>query len=153
MILLRAGLPANKRYVLFYDSATDPVPDKRNAGFAEALRNATLLERGSLCTVVDVSEYSPNELQEAFMEAVAVSVLKKYRIRQVVGSRRHSGWLFGKQVPALFVYERSSPRVVVQPGGSKKVILGHGYPDDVYPHDAGGIMVTIGDQLERFKKE
>ena len=71
-------MPANKRYVLLYDSATDPVPDKRNAGFAEALRNATLLERGSLCTVVDVSEYSPNELQEAFMEAVVVSVLKKY---------------------------------------------------------------------------
>ena len=49
MNILNTGLPGNKRFVLFYDSVVDPVPDHRNEGITEAIRIATLLERTSVC--------------------------------------------------------------------------------------------------------
>ncbi len=41
-----------------------------------------------------------------YIEAIAPSVLKKYRVRQVYGSRRRAGWPFGREVPALAVVGR-----------------------------------------------
>ena len=38
-----------------------------------------------------------------YIEAIAPSVLKKYRVRQVFGSRQRAGWPFGREVPALVV--------------------------------------------------
>ena len=63
------------------------------------------------------------------------SVLKKYRVRQVFGSRRHSGWLFGRQVPALVAYDEKT-----------------GYPTDVYPHEQGLTSVEIETFLESLRK-
>jgi len=73
---------------------------------------------------------------KGYFDAVGPSVLKKYRIRQVFGSRRNSGWLFGKGVPAL---------IVVDPGKQ--------YPEDVYPRKEGGQIVTINDFLKSLLGE
>lgn len=150
MSSLRTFLPSNYRCVLYYNSLEDPFPDTRNEGFAEALRLATQLEAKGICTVVDTSEMSPEELLEGYSQAVAASVLKKYRIRQVFGSKRHSGAFFGKQVPALLVYERRFPSVV-KPllGGNPKLNLTQSYAEDVFPHDNGGVMTSVVDWLEK----
>ena len=159
MVQLKETLSANVRFVLFYDSTVVPLPDDRSRGFSEALKLATLLEKKHRCVLVDTSELSPEELHQAYAKAVGTSVYKKYRIRQVFGSRRRSGWLFGKHVPALFVYERNFPTVVAEKPGievlfkqaTTRVELGQNIPDDVYPRDEGGMIVTIGDFLEQFR--
>ncbi len=52
-----------------------------------------------------------------YIEAIAPSVLKKYRVRQVFGSR--AGWPFGREVPAL---------VVVGPSGIAEDVKDIAYP-------------------------
>ncbi len=59
------------------------------------------------------------------------AVWRKYRVRQVFGSKRHPGSLFGKGVPALVVYERADHA-----------------PIDVYPHEEDGRLVTIREFLK-----
>jgi hypothetical protein len=61
------------------------------------------------------------------------SVIKKFGIRRVFGSRRRSGWLFGREVPALLVYEEEGED-----------------PVDVYPHDELGIIKTTKQYLENM---
>lgn len=81
--------------------------------------------------VVETSLLPEEALMEAYLEATKPSVYRKYRVRQVFGSKRRPGYLFGKGVPALVVYE-----------GEDR------YPTDVYPHEEGGRMVTIREFLE-----
>lgn len=150
MSILRQGLSPNQHFVLFYDSTVDPMAVPANKGFAEALRVATQLEKSGLFSVVDTNEYSPEELQKAYYQAVQVSVYKQYKIRQVFGSRRHSGWLFGKGVPALLVYERSYPTVIKKIQGGSRVELRDSFAEQVYPRDEGGVVVSIRDYMERF---
>jgi len=81
---------------------------------------------GFSCERIDTSNMTDEEIQHIYIEAIQPSVYNKYRIRQIFGSRRHSGWLFGKHVPALLVYDE---------GGR--------YPTDVYPHEKDSEEVTI----------
>jgi len=55
-------------------------------------------------------------------------------VRQVFGSRRHSGWLFGRGVPALVVVGAS------------------GFAEDVYPHDSAGRYVMIAEFLANLAR-
>jgi hypothetical protein len=72
-----------------------------NAGIDAALARAEELRRqGVSVEVVDTSAMEPGELQSRYIEAIVPSVLKKYRVRQVFGSRRRAGCLFGRGVPA-----------------------------------------------------
>ena len=159
MIQLKEKLSPNNRLVLFYDSTVVPLPDDRSRGITDALKIATLLQKKHICVLVDTSTLSPEELHLAYAKAVGTSVYKKYRIRQVFGSRRRSGWLFGRHVPALFVYERNFPTVVAKKPGIEvlfkqaqtRVDLGQKIPDEVYPRDEDGMIVTIGDFLEQFR--
>lgn len=113
----------------------DSVLDKpENQGFRLEEIRALLeqLEAGGVqLELVETSALSDENLMKAYLEAIVPSVYKKYRIRQVFGSKRHPGCLFGKGVPALVVYER-----------------GDHLPTDVYPHEEGGRMVTIREFLE-----
>ncbi|MCS6936973.1 MAG: hypothetical protein RMJ96_03495 [Candidatus Bipolaricaulota bacterium] len=68
---------------------------------------------------------------KAYMKAVMPAVLRKYRVRQVFGSKRHPGRFFGKEVPALVVYE-------------------NGHPRDIYPHEENGQVISIKAFLESF---
>jgi hypothetical protein len=54
-------------------------------------------------------------------------------VRQVFGSKRHPGFLFGRGVPALLVYDDGKP-----------------YPADVYPHRGRTRTVTIRAFLEEL---
>jgi hypothetical protein len=119
-----------------YSSKVKPFEGRISAIF-ELLKQ--LEKRGIECEYVDTNGLSHSSLQEIYIDAVTPSVRKKYGIRRVFGTRRQSGIFFGKQVPALLVYEA------------------HGrYPTDVYPHVERGRTVTVEEylrmMLRRFKK-
>lgn len=95
-----------------------------------------LEEMGVSSEIIDTSTWSEKELSNLYIEAVLPAVYKKYHVRQVFGSKRNSGFLFGKGVPALLVYE---------PGKQ--------YPSDIYPHRNGGRIVTIKAFIEELLKK
>jgi len=118
------------KYKLFYQPAVALTEAPCNAGIGEALGRAEeLRQRGVPLEMIDTTQMAPDALQREYINAIAASVVKKYRVRQVFGSRRHSGWLFGRGVPALVVVGSS------------------GYAEDVYPHDSAGRYVTIAEFL------
>lgn len=90
-----------------------------------------LANRGVQLEIVETSALSDEALMKAYLEAAMPAVWRKYRVRQVFGSKRHPGCLFGKGVPALVVYEKENH-----------------LPTDVYPHEEGSRMVTIRAFLE-----
>jgi len=125
-------MPSAEKYIFLHDPSVAPIETPENEGFAEALALFTTLQQGGVpIEVVNTTQLDERVLQDRYLHAVAASVVKKYRIRQVFGSRRRSGWLFGKGVPALLVYKEWSQ-----------------YPEDVYPHNNAGRIVTIKDFLE-----
>src|SRR5262249_29187336 len=102
---------------------------------AALARAGELRRQGVSVEIVDTSGMEPGELQGRYIEAIVPSVLKKYRVRQVFGSRRRAGWLFGRGVPAL---------TVAGPSGTV---------EDVYPHDRAGKLVTILDFFDSLSEE
>ena len=105
--------------------------DPANRGFDEVLGLlAALRARGIEVEKTDTGQLSDKDVQEAYMEAVSLSVRHKFGIRQVFGSRRKSASCFGKGVPALFVYEHDREQ-----------------PIDVYPHQELNRVITIRDFL------
>ena len=78
---------------------------------------------------IDTDRLSDRELAEAYVHAAMAAVLTKHPVRQVFGSRRHSGWLFGRQVPGLVVLDDEGRAV------------------DVFPHQEGKGRVEIADYL------
>ena len=119
------------RFELYYDTKKKPIDVPANHGFDKVLE--LLNNKGFNYKVIDTNKLSNEEIQEKYIEACAPSVYKKYRIRQVFGSRRHSGWLFGKGVPALLVYEEAEK-----------------YPVDVFPHEERGRIITVKEYLENL---
>jgi len=76
-------------------------------------------------------------IYEVYLHAARLAVVrgyKAYRIRKVFGSARDSGKYFGREVPALLVYEND------------ELI-------DVYPHEERGKLITIEEFLVRKLKE
>ena len=111
----RYNILATMRLRLFYSSKIKPY--KCDLSKTISLLDS-LQEMGVSCEKNDTSMMSDQSIGDVYIEAILPSVYKKYRVRQIFGSRRHSGWLFGKQVPALLVCEKDS-RI----------------PSDVYPHE------------------
>jgi len=118
---------------LYQSANNQPIDVPANRGFHEVMNILWLLKkRGINNEVIDTDSLPEEDIQKAYQDAVIPSVYKKFGIRRVFGSRRRSGWLFGKEVPALLVYEE-----------------GEKYPYDVYPHDDGqGIIKTINRFLQ-----
>jgi len=124
------------KYVLYHEPAAVLRELACNAGIDTALARADeLRRRGIPVELVDTSGMGPGELQGRYIEAIGASVLKKYRVRQVFGSRRRAGWLFGRGVPGL---------VVVGPSGTV---------EDLYPHERAGKLITISDFFESLRQE
>jgi hypothetical protein len=124
------------KYRLYYAPAAVLRELPCNAGIDAALARAEeLRRRGVSLELIDTSAMEPGELQGRYIEAIMPSVLKKYRVRQVFGSRRRAGWMFGRGVPAL---------AVVGPSGTV---------EDVYPHDRAGKVVTISDFFDSLRVE
>lgn len=124
----------SERYELYYDpDAVLDVPE--NAGLPDegvepVLRR--IREAGAAYEVVDVSGYSREELEDAYVSrAVPPSVRRQYGVKRVFGTNRYAGSRFGRGVPAL-------------------VVLEDGRPVDVYPHEEEGRIVTINDYMKRI---
>ena len=123
---------------LIHHSQTQPLASPDNESFDLRAIQAVLrrLEGlGVVWEIVDTMTISDEELTNLYIEATLPTARTKYRVRQVFGSKRHAGFLFGRGVPALLVYE---------PGKS--------YPVDVYPHRRGTRTVTIRAFLEDLLK-
>jgi len=118
---------------LYYSTTIEPFDDPRNDGFRDVFSLLKQLEeQGIKCELTDTNQLTTEQIGEAYIHSVVgPTQLKKYRVRQIFGSARHSGWLFGKQVPALVVYSSGSQ-----------------VPEDVYPHEKLGRTVTIKEYLE-----
>ena len=116
----------------YYSSVIDPLNDDRNAGIKDVPKLITQIEnKGVKCQRIDTSQLPDEQIYDAYVKSVVgPTQLKKYKVRQVFGSARHSGWLFGRGVPALVVYTVNS-RV----------------PEDVFPHNLGGRITTIKEGL------
>jgi len=89
-----------------------------------------LEEAGIPVTVIDTVSMEDRQIYEHYVEATYPSVRKQYRIRQLFGTQSKSGQFFGREQPALLVYQ-----------GEDK------HPVDVYPHDVNGKRVLIEDFL------
>ena len=114
---------------LIRHSLVPPFASDENEGFDlnEVLRILGRLEPlGVQWEVTDSGTISEEELGNLYLEATVPTARKKYRVRQVFGSKRRAGGLFGREVPALLVYESGKP-----------------YPVDVLPHRRGTRVVTI----------
>jgi len=85
--------------------------------------------------VVNTSGMEPGELQDRYIEAIIRSVLEKYRVHQVLGSRRRADRLIGPGVPAC--------------GNSGAV----GNRGRHYHHDRAGKLVTISDFFDGHVRE
>jgi hypothetical protein len=121
----------------YYSTGTDPSLIPTNEGVADVTK--LLEELGMLgvpVEMVDVAELTEKERTDAYLDAVGVSVIKKYRIRQVFGSRRISGTSFGKNVPALIIRN-----------------LENGKPEEVYPKQEPGRIVPIAAFLRAYLGE
>ena len=127
---------------LIHHSRTVPVASLENEGFDLQETQALLQrleERGVPWEVVDAMTMADDELMNLYLEGTLATARRKYRVRQVFGSKRHAGFLFGRGVPALLVYEPGKP-----------------HPVDVYPHRRGTRTVTIraflNDLLDTLEK-
>jgi len=96
-----------------------------------------LRERGIEVKIVDTAGWSYEMLYETYLKAASVAIAKgylAYRVRKIFGSARESGKYFGRQVPALLVYE------------DNKIV-------DVYPHEERGRLITIEEFLRTKLRE
>jgi hypothetical protein len=119
---------------LYYSSVTKPLSDPANDGFGRALEFLRRLEgEGFLCEIVDTIGLSEDVVYKAYADAWLPSVSKKLGIRRVFGTRRRSGCFFGREVPALLVYEDDDE-----------------LPVDVYPREELGRIVPITEFLEEL---
>lgn len=124
----------SERYELYYDAeAVLDVPENEglsDAGVEPVLRR--IRETGATYQVVDVSEFSREELEDAYVsKAVPPAVRRQYGVKRVFGTNKYAGSRFGRGVPALVVLEGDRPV-------------------DVYPHEREGKIVTINDYLKRM---
>lgn len=95
-----------------------------------------LKEAGIPVRLVDTASMDDQQIFEHYMEATYPSVRKQYQIRQIFGTQSKSGGFFGKNQPALLVYQKESK-----------------HPVDVYPHDENGKRISIEDFLEQKIRE
>lgn len=126
----------SERYELYYEAdAVLEVPENEGLpdpgqGVEPILRR--IREAGAAYRVVDVSGFSRQELEDAYVSrAVPPSVRRQYGVKRVFGTNKYAGSRFGRGVPAL-------------------VVLEDGRPVDVYPHEEEGRIVTINDYMERL---
>jgi len=118
---------------LYWSTQHKSITVPSNKRFGEVVKLLEQLKkRGIGSEIIDTDSLSEDEINIAYQGAVVPSVNKKFGIRRVFGSRRRSGCLFGREVPALLVYEE-----------------GEQYPYDVYPHEVGqGRIITIYEYLQ-----
>jgi hypothetical protein len=125
----------NTKLVLYYSTklSKEDVWCDLNAILKELQRLKE--DKGVDYELKDTSNMTDEELYDAYMKAAMPSVIKKFKIRRIFGTRKSSGVFFGRQVPALLVYE-----------GDLR------FPMDVYPKVERGKQVSIEDFLKELNK-
>ncbi|MFC1897810.1 hypothetical protein ACFLX8_04530 [Chloroflexota bacterium] len=115
-------------------------------GFSEVIYLLWILGRKGISNeIIDTSCITREEIKEVYSEAFCASISKKLAIRKIFGSKNRSGFRFGREIPALLVYEESGQHPVdVYPHGKKR-------KDSTY-HDTINIneylRALLGSQLE-----
>lgn len=108
-----------KRLVFLYDSTIEPWSVD-----LQAIQSylTELQSKGIKSELLDTNDMPEDALAHWREEATAAAVWRHQRIRQVFGSRQQGGLpYFGKQVPALLVYEEGeSVPVAVYPHSEKR---------------------------------
>jgi hypothetical protein len=101
--------------------------DERNRGIEAVPTLLEQLERvGAMVRRIDLRPLSAEERFHEYTKATIPAVHKKYEVKRIFGTARHSACWFGIQVPALVVKE------TVDAVG------------DTYPHrKSGNVIVTI----------
>lgn len=123
---------------LIHHSKVPPLASAENEGFDLGKVQATLRRLEALGVpgdVVDARTMSGEELENLYLEATVPTARRKYQVRQVFGSKRRAGFFFGREVPALLVYESDKRS-----------------PVDVVPHRRGTRTVTIRTFLDDLVK-
>jgi len=120
---------------LYFDSTRNILSVPANRGFSEVLEILRKLkkEKKVIFDIVDTKKFSKENLWDVYSQAMIPSVFKKFKVRQIFGSRRRSASFFAREVPALLVFEKTENQ-----------------PEDVYPHEEMGRIITIKDFLERL---
>jgi len=123
------------RLELIMDSTIEPF---ERYGFSqrEVLEKLKIVkDMGVEVSLIDVAGWTRDMLYELYMKATRIAIKRGYqgyRIRRVFGSARDSGKYFGREVPALFVYDDSGRLI------------------DVYPHEEGGRVIGISEFLDHL---
>ena len=113
----------------FYSSEVDAVGCDLNAIFSLLDK---LKETGVSVELIDTAKMEERELHEFYIsEATLPSVRKQYRIGHIFGTQKKAGRFFGREQPALLVYQNCSEE-----------------PVDIFPHVVKGRMVSIDQFLE-----
>jgi len=120
--------------VIFYCSSDLAVPfhDERNRGI-EAVPSLLeeLSRRGARVRRIDPCSLTAERRFAEYSKATIPAVHKKYEVKRIFGTNRHSACWFGVQVPALIVKRHAEDLV-----------------GDTYPHrEAPNFVITIHDFL------
>ena len=120
------------RLKLYYSTQHQPADTPANAGLDVVLdRLPQLCDLDISCQKIDTADLPDATVYQAYAAAWAPAISKKFGIRRVFGTRRRSGCYFGREVPALLVYEDDGDE-----------------PSDVYPREELGHTVTIAEFLK-----
>lgn len=83
-----------------------------------------LRARGCDVEFVDTANMTEKQRFECYLRVTLPAVYKRYEVKKVLGTNRHSACWFGAEVPALFVTNTDSV-------------------GDTYPHRKGNRITTI----------
>ena len=100
---IRVGKSRTIRLVFYYDSSVQP----KDCDVPRILATLKKLEElGVEASIIDTIGFDEHERTRAYLDAIVGAVVQQAAIRQVFGSRRDPGFLFGK-VPALLIFDAS----------------------------------------------
>lgn len=122
------------RLEYYYSKREEAFPDDpANVRLDDVSQLLQRIEKEDIASVesIDTSSYSREKLYHIYLRAAMAAVRNKYAVRQVFGTRAQSGTFFGRQVPALLIYQvEDSP-----------------FPDDLYPHVKNRRTIPIATAL------
>ena len=119
-------LPENRqirstRIVFYYDSSVQP-EDCDVKRILDTLKR--LQELKANVKIVDTAGYSDEERTHPYFDAITGAVIQRAAIRQVFGSKRMPAFLFGRQVPALLIYDEAyTPPICVDVYPQRRSII------------------------------
>lgn len=121
--------------VYIYHSDTKPANILVNRDIEKVLELlGELHKRGVSCRIIDASGLDENSVRSLYFDAVGASFMSKCEIREIFMSENEDGYFFGREIPALLIYEG-------------------GVAIDVYPHKTEFGYVTIYDCLKSMIDE